>query len=247
MRKPIIAGNWKMNKTCKEAVELVSGLKPLVNNPNAEVVLCVPTIDLYPVSKELEGSQIKLGAQHMHFADFGAYTGETSAPMLTELGVEYVILGHSERRTYFNETNHMVNKRILTALRHNIKPILCIGETLYEKKQEQTGTVLTTCLRECLENVDDLSNVIVAYEPYWAIGTGKTPTLDQIAIVMSFIRDTIGQLYGAKNIDAVHLLYGGSVTPVNAKDIFSILDVDGGLIGGASLKEDLFSEIIKQV
>ncbi len=247
MRRPIVAGNWKMNKTVKEGLELVREIKPLVKGAKAEVVLCVPATMLYPLKQELDGTDLKLGAQNVHFAEFGAYTGEISAPMLQELGVEYVIIGHSERRTYFAENNHTVNKRTLSALRHGLKPIVCIGETLYEKKSEQTGQVLTTALRDGLEGVEDFSQVVVAYEPYWAIGTGKTPTLDQIAIVISFIRDTIGQLFGEKNSEAVRILYGGSVNPVNAEEIFSLLDVDGGLIGGASLKADQFSAIVNAI
>lgn len=247
MRKPLVAGNWKMNKTVKESLEFISEIKPLLDGVETETVLCVPSTSIYPLSKELENSNIKLGAQNVYSAEFGAYTGEISPLMLKELGVEYVILGHSERRTLFAETNYTVNKRTRSALKHGLKPIVCIGETLYEKKSEQTGQVLTTALRESLEDIEDFSQVIVAYEPYWAIGTGKTPTLDQIAIVISFIRDTIGQLYGANNLDVCRILYGGSVNPTNASDIFSLLDVDGGLIGGASLKAQQFAEIVKSV
>lgn len=245
MRKPIVAGNWKMNKTVKEGIELVNELKPLITDATADVCLCVPATSLYAINLELANTNICLGAQNVHFAEFGAYTGEISPIMLKELGVEYVILGHSERRTYFADTNHTVNKRTISALNHGLKPIVCIGETLYEKKQEQTGQVLTTALRESLEGVEDFSKVVVAYEPYWAIGTGKTPTIDQIAIVISFIRDTIAQLYGVENSDMCRILYGGSVTPANAAEIFSLIDVDGGLIGGASLKAQQFAEIVK--
>ncbi len=245
MRKPLVAGNWKMNKTVQEGIELINEIRPLVEGANAETVLCVPSTSLYPLGQHLQGSNLKLGAQNVHHAEFGAYTGEISALMLKELGVEYVILGHSERRTFFAENNHSVNKRTLTAVKHGIKPIICIGETLYEKKSEQTGQVLTTALRDGLEGVEDFSQVVVAYEPYWAIGTGKIPTLDQIAIVVSFIRDTIGQLYGEQNSERCRILYGGSVNPSNAEEIFSLLDVDGGLIGGASLKPQQFAEIVK--
>lgn len=244
MRNRIVAGNWKMNKTVKEGLELVDQMIPLLTDAQADVVLCVPATDIYPISQRIKGTNIKLGAQNVHHAEFGAYTGEISAEMLSELGVEYVLVGHSERRIYFGETNYTVNKRTLAALKHGLSPIVCIGESLYEKKSEKTGVVLTAALREGLEGVEDFSKVVVAYEPYWAIGTGKTATLEQIAIVTSFIRDTIAQIFGEKNAELVRLLYGGSVNPANAHEIFSLLDIDGGLIGGASLKAKEFSEIV---
>ena len=247
MRKPIIAGNWKMNKTPSEARELVSALVPLVQDAKCDVVVCTPAVDFAAVSEVIKGTNIKLGAENMHWKESGAYTGELSAAMLKESGVEYVILGHSERRQYFGETNETVNKRVRAALDNGLKVILCVGEVLEEREQGVTFEVVGMQTKIALQGVseEELKNVIIAYEPVWAIGTGKTATADQANEVNGYIRSVIAQLYGQAAADAFVVQYGGSMNAGNAEELLAKEHVDGGLIGGASLKAKDFSVIVK--
>ena len=245
MRKPIIAGNWKMNKTAKEAVELVSALKPLVENAECDVVVCVPFTDIYAVAEAIEGSNIHLGAQNVHFADHGAFTGEISADMLIEAGVEYVIIGHSERRQYFGETDETVNKRTLAALAKGLKPIVCVGESLEERETGKTEQVLKTQIVNGLKDIEDITKVVIAYEPIWAIGTGKTATAEQANETIGFIRKTVAETFCPKCAEKVRIQYGGSMNAKNAHELMSMPEIDGGLIGGASLKAEDFSIVVK--
>ena len=244
MRKPIIAGNWKMNKTPAQGVELVNELKPLVENAECDVVVCVPATDIYAVGEALKGSNIKLGAENVHFAENGAYTGEISADMLLELGVEYVIIGHSERRQYFGETDETVNKRTLTALNKGLIPIVCIGETLEERETGKTEEVLRRQVVEGLKGVEDLTKLVIAYEPVWAIGTGKTATSEQANETIGFIRNTLAEVFCPKCAAAVRIQYGGSMKGSNAKELMAQSEIDGGLIGGASLKAADFAQVV---
>lgn len=244
MRKPIIAGNWKMNNTANEGVKLVKELAPLVADANCEVVVCVPFTALDRVSQALKGTNIKLGAENVHFAEKGAYTGEISADMLLEFGVEYVIIGHSERRTYFGETDDTANKRVLAALNKGITPILCVGETLYERENDMTEVVLSRQVTNGLVDVEDVSKVVIAYEPVWAIGTGKTATADQANETIAFIRKTIADTFGKKAAKEVRIQYGGSMNAKNATELMAMPEIDGGLIGGASLKAEDFSKVV---
>ena len=247
MRKPIIAGNWKMNKTPSEARELVSALIPLVKDAKCDVVGCTPAVDFAAVSEVIKGTNIKLGAENMHWKESGAYTGELSAAMLKESGVEYVILGHSERRQYFAETDETVNKRAKAALAGGLKPIICVGESLTQREQGVTEELIRMQVKIALNGVtaDELKNVVIAYEPIWAIGTGKTATADQAEEVCAAIRKVVGELYGADAAKALTVQYGGSMNPKNAEELLSKPDVDGGLIGGASLKADQFAVIVE--
>ena len=244
-RTPIIAGNWKMNNTAREGVALVNALKPLVADAKCEVVVCVPAIDIPAVAEAIAGSNIKLGAQNVHYAPKGAYTGEISASMLLEYGVEYVIIGHSERRQYFGETDETVNKRTIAALHAGLKPIVCVGETLAEREGGKTEEVLSRQVREGLANIADLANVVIAYEPVWAIGTGRTASCDQANETIRFIRRTCASIFGKEQADLVRIQYGGSMNADNYKLLMSMPDIDGGLIGGASLKAIDFSAIVK--
>ena len=244
MRKPIIAGNWKMNKTPAQGVELVNELKPLVKDAECDVVVCVPATDLYAVAQAVKGSNIHLGAQNVHFAESGAYTGEISADMLLELGVEYVIIGHSERRQYFGETDETVNKRTLTALAKGLIPIVCIGETLEERETGKTEEVLRRQTVEGLKGVEDLTKLVVAYEPVWAIGTGRTATSEQANETIGFIRKVLAETFCEKCANAVRIQYGGSMKGSNAKELMAQPEIDGGLIGGASLKAPDFSLVV---
>lgn len=244
MRKPIIAGNWKMNKTAAEAKTLIEELKPLVARARAEVVVCVPFTDLEVVGEALAGSKIHLGAQNVAWADKGAFTGEISAAMLKELGVEYVIIGHSERRQYFGETDESVNKRIKQALANDLKPIVCVGETLTEREKNRTKRVLKKQVVGALEGIEDLSDVVIAYEPVWAIGTGKTATKEDANLTIGYIRRVVSQLYGKEVAKTLRIQYGGSMNPGNAKELMSMRNIDGGLIGGASLKAEDFSKVV---
>ncbi len=244
MRKPIIAGNWKMNKTAAEAKALIEELKPLVARARAEVVVCVPFTDLEVVGEALAGSKIHLGAQNVAWADKGAFTGEISAAMLKELGVEYVIIGHSERRQYFGETDESVNKRIKQALANDLKPIVCVGETLTEREKNRTKRVLKKQVVGALEGIEDLSDVVIAYEPVWAIGTGKTATKEDANLTIGYIRRVVSQLYGKEVAKTLRIQYGGSMNPGNAKELMSMRNIDGGLIGGASLKAEDFSKVV---
>ena len=236
-RKAIIAGNWKMNKTPKEAKELLNAITPLVKDAGCEVIACVPYVDLATALEATEGTNVKIGAENCHWAESGAFTGEISTGMLKEMGVEYVVLGHSERRQYFGETDETVNKRTKAALAAGLKPIVCVGELLWERECDITEEVIARQIKLDLFNVteEELKNVVIAYEPVWAIGTGKTATADQAEEVCSFIRATIAKLYNQDAADAVTIQYGGSMNDGNADELLSKTNVDGGLIGGASL------------
>lgn len=246
-RKPVIAGNWKMNKTPSEAVQLINEIKAAVTAPVCDVIACVPYVCLPAAIEAAKGSCIKIGAQNMHFEKSGAFTGEISADMLKELGVEYVIIGHSERRQYFGETDVTVNKKILAALANGLKVILCVGESLQQREQGVTKELVKMQTKIALQGVsaEDMANVIIAYEPIWAIGTGKTATADQAEEVCAAIRKVVGELYGADAAKALTVQYGGSMNPKNAEELLSKPDVDGGLIGGASLKADQFAVIVE--
>lgn len=246
IRRAVIAGNWKMNKTRPEAKELIEALKPLVKDAGCEVVICVPFTNLETAVELTKGTNIKVGAQNCHFAKSGAYTGEVSADMLTELGVEYVVLGHSERRQYFGETDETVNKITKAALEAGLKPIVCVGELLWERECGITEEVIARQIKLDFYDVsaEQLKNCIIAYEPVWAIGTGKTATADQAEEVCAFIRATLAKLYGEETANAVTIQYGGSMNAGNAAELLSKTDVDGGLIGGASLKANDFAAIV---
>lgn len=245
MRRKVVAGNWKMNKTPNEAKELIKVLKPKVFNKNVDVIFCVPFVDLQVAIDLLMGSDIAVGAQNMFFEEKGAYTGEVSPNMLYEMGVEYVIIGHSERRQIFGETDECVNKKVLKAFEHEIIPIVCCGETLDQREAGETIDFVKSQITKAFENVspEDAVNAIVAYEPIWAIGTGKVATAQQAEEVCLAIRDTICDLYGEDIAIEIRILYGGSVNGSNAAEIFAMEDIDGGLVGGASLKED-FANIV---
>ena len=245
MRKPIIAGNWKMNKTKAEAIALIEELKPLVKDAECDVVVCVPFTDIYAVAEAVKGSNIHLGAQNVHFAASGAYTGEISADMLLEAGVEYVIIGHSERRQYFGETDETVNKRTLTALEKGLTPIVCVGESLEERETGKTEEVLKTQIVNGLKDVEDIKKVVITYEPIWAIGTGKTATSEQANETIAFIRKVVAETFCPKCAEKVRIQYGGSMNAKNAHELMSMPEIDGGLIGGASLKAVDFSIVVK--
>ena len=245
-RKKIIAGNWKMNMTPSQAVELINTLKPLVANDEVDVLLCVPAIDIIPAMEAAKGSNIMIGAENMYFEEKGAFTGEISPAMLDDAGVKYVIIGHSERREYFAETDETVNKRTKAALAGGLKPIICVGESLDQREQGVTEELVRMQVKIALNGVtaDELKNVVIAYEPIWAIGTGKTATADQAEEVCAAIRKVVGELYGEDAAKALTVQYGGSMNPKNAEELLSKPDVDGGLIGGASLKADQFAVIV---
>ena len=237
MRKPIIAGNWKMNKTIAEAVEFVNDIKGQLNDKTVDAVICAPFIMLKDLKEVTKGTNIKIGAQNMHFEDNGAFTGEVSPVMLKELGMDYVVIGHSERREYFNETDETCNKKVLKALEVGIDPILCCGETLEERETDKTKDKVKTQIVSGLSNVksEDLEKVVIAYEPIWAIGTGKTATAEQANDVISYIREVISSIYG-EVANKVRIQYGGSVKPSNIVEIMEQSDIDGALVGGASLQ-----------
>ena len=244
-RKKIIAGNWKMNMTPSEAVELVNTLKPLVANDDVDVVFCVPAIDIIPVVEAAKGSNIQIGAENMYFEEKGAFTGEISPAMLTDAGVKYVVLGHSERREYFAETSETVNKKMLKAFEHGITPIMCCGETLEQREQGVTMDFIRQQVKVGFLNVtaDQAKTAVIAYEPIWAIGTGKTATTEQAQEVCGKIRECIAEMYDTDTAEAVRIQYGGSVNAGNAAELFAQPDIDGGLVGGASLKAD-FGKIV---
>jgi len=246
MRKKVIAGNWKMNMLPNEAIDYIQAFEPLVKDANAEVVLCVPYTDLFYCLMNVQGTNIKIGAQNMHFAETGAYTGEVSGKMLKSIGVEYVIIGHSERRQYYNETDESVNKKLKAAFENELKPIVCVGETLEEREAGKTEEIITTQTRLALDGLtpEQVKNTIVAYEPIWAIGTGKTATSEDANNSIKSIRAEIRKIYGEEVAENVIIQYGGSVKSSNAKELFSTSDIDGGLVGGASLKPDEFSKIV---
>lgn len=246
MRKPIIAGNWKMNMTPSEGVALVESLKPLVEDAACEVVVCPPAICLPAVAKAIEGSNIALGAQNMHWEPKGAYTGEIAAGMLCEVGVQYVIIGHSERRAYFAETNETVNKKVRAAIAAGLTPIMCCGETLELRESGGTDAFVAQQIREGLQDLtaDQVAALVIAYEPIWAIGTGRTATNDQAQETIAMIRATVADVFGAQAADAVRIQYGGSMNPKNASDLMAMPDIDGGLIGGASLNAADFAKVV---
>lgn len=246
-RAAIIAGNWKMNKTPAETTVLINEMKPLVAGANCKVVLCVPFVDIDAALKASEGSNIEIGAENCHFEKSGAFTGEVSAPMLKEMGVKYVIIGHSERRQYFGETDVTVNLRLKAALAEGLKVILCVGETLEQREQNITAELVAMQTKIALNGVSkaDAANVIIAYEPVWAIGTGKTATSDQAEEVCAIIRNVVAEIYDNDSAEAMTIQYGGSMNAKNADELLSKTNVDGGLIGGASLKAEDFSVIVK--
>jgi triosephosphate isomerase len=247
-RKKLLAGNWKMNKTSADAVSLARELVAAVGTqPDVEIVICPPFTALEVVAKAIDGSLIKLGAQNMHFEASGAFTGEVSAPMLRAIFTTHVILGHSERRSLFGETDELVNKKLLAALKNQLRPILCVGESLAEREAGSTLKVVQTQTERGLEGVskDQASTLIVAYEPVWAIGTGKVATTEQAQEVHAFIRGLLTKHYGEAVAQKVRILYGGSMKPANAPELLAQKDIDGGLIGGASLESRSFVELIK--
>ncbi len=244
-RRKIIAGNWKMNKTPSEAVALVNELKPLVANDEVDVVFCVPAIDIIPAMEAAKGSNIQIGAENMYYEESGAYTGEIAPNMLTDVGVKYVIIGHSERREYFAESDETVNKKVLKAFEHGITPIICCGESLTQREQGITIDWIRQQIKIAFQNVtaEQAKAAVIAYEPIWAIGTGKTATSDQAQEVCGAIRACIGEIYDGATAEAIRIQYGGSVNAGNAAELFAKPDIDGGLVGGASLKAD-FGKIV---
>ena len=245
MRRKIIAGNWKMNMTPSEAVKLVEELKPLVKNEEADVVFCVPAIDIVPVVEAVKGSNIEVGAENMYFEEKGAYTGEISPAMLTDAGVKYVILGHSERREYFHETDEDINKKMKKAFEHGLTPIMCCGESLAQREQGITIDWIRQQVKIGFQGIPaaDAAKAVIAYEPIWAIGTGKTATTEQAEEVCKAIRECIAEVYGEATAEAIRIQYGGSVNAGNAAELFAQPDIDGGLVGGASLKAD-FGKVV---
>ena len=245
MRKPIIAGNWKMNKTIEETIEFINEIKDKLNDDKVEAVICAPFTVLKDLKEATKGTNIKVGAQNMHYAENGAFTGEVSATMLKEIGMDYVIIGHSERRQYFNETNEACNKKVLKALEVGINPILCCGETLEQREANETKNICKTQIEEALKDIDvnDISKVVIAYEPIWAIGTGKTATSEDANDVISYIREVVAKLYGEKS-NEVRIQYGGSVKPQNVAEIMAQSDIDGALVGGASLAANDYIQLV---
>lgn len=244
-RKKIIAGNWKMNMTPSEAVELVNTLKPLVANDEVDVVFCVPAIDIIPAMEAAKGTNIQIGAENMYFEEKGAFTGEISPNMLVDAGVKYVIIGHSERREYFAETDETVNKKVLKAFEHGLTPIICCGESLTQREQGITIDWIRQQIKIAFLNVtaEQAKTAVIAYEPIWAIGTGKTATTEQAEEVCAGIRACIAEVYDEATAEAIRIQYGGSVNAGNAAELFAQADIDGGLVGGASLKAD-FGKIV---
>lgn len=244
-RRKIIAGNWKMNKTPSEAKALVELLAPLVKDADAEVVYCVPAIDIVPVAEAIKGSNVQLGAENISDQDAGAFTGEISADMLLDAGVKYVIIGHSERRQYYKEDDAFLNRKVLKALERGLTPILCCGETLEQREAGVTLDWIRLQIKSDLQGVtaEQAASMVIAYEPIWAIGTGKTATSDQAEEVCKAIRDTIADIYDSDTAEKIRIQYGGSMKPANCKELLAKPDIDGGLIGGAALKAD-FAEIV---
>ena len=244
-RRKIIAGNWKMNMTPTEAAALVETLKPLVKTEEADVVFCVPAIDIIPAMEAAKGTNISIGAENMYFEEKGAFTGEISPAMLVDAGVKYVIIGHSERREYFAETDETVNKKVLKAFEHGLTPIICCGETLTQREQGITIDWIRQQIKIAFLNVtaDQAKTAVIAYEPIWAIGTGKVATTEQAEEVCAAIRACIGEIYDEATAEAIRIQYGGSVSASSAPELFAQPDIDGGLVGGASLKPD-FGQIV---
>ena len=247
VRKAIIAGNWKMNKTPAEATELLSQITPLVKDADCDVIACVPYVDLHAALEATKGTNVKIGAENCHWAANGAFTGEISAPMLKAMGIEYVIIGHSERRQYFGETDETVNQRVRAALDSGLTVILCVGELLKEREQGITAEVVSLQTKVALKGVsaEELKNIVIAYEPVWAIGTGLTATADQAEEVCAIIRNVLADLYCADCAQGVTIQYGGSMNDANAAELLSKENVDGGLIGGASLVAEKFAAIVE--
>ena len=246
MRRKVIAGNWKMNMLPNETIQFIEDLAPLVKNTEHEVILCVPYTDLFYALLTAQNTNIKIGAQNMHFEESGAYTGEISGKMLKSINVEYVIIGHSERRQYFNETDETVNKKVKAAFENGLKPIVCVGETLEQRESGKVEEIITNQTKLALDGLtnEQVENTIIAYEPIWAIGTGKTATKEDANDAVKAIRKKIAEIYGQNVADGVIIQYGGSVKSSNAKELFSMSDIDGALVGGASLKADEFSKIV---
>ena len=246
-RKIFAAGNWKMNRTPKEAEEFVQSLKERVAGADSDVLVCVPYVCLPSVLAAAKGSDVKVGAQNMHWEEKGAYTGEISGPMLKEMGVEYVIIGHSERRQYFAETNETVNKKVHSAFKYGLLPIVCVGENLVQREQGITSDLVRCQVKVALLGISSelAKKITIAYEPIWAIGTGKTATNEQANEVCTVIRKTVEELYGNDVAEVIRIQYGGSVKATNAEGLFNMSDIDGGLVGGASLKLDDFEKIVK--
>ena len=246
MRRKVIAGNWKMNMLPDETIKFIEEFAPLVKDTENEVILCVPYTDLFYALLNVQGTNIKIGAQNMHFEEKGAYTGEISPQMLKSINVEYVIIGHSERRQYYNETDETVNKKIKSAFNVGLKPIVCVGEALEERETGKTAEIITNQTRLALDGLtnEQVENTIIAYEPIWAIGTGKTATSEDANNSIKEIRNKIAEIYGQNTASRVIIQYGGSVKSSNAKELFTTSDIDGGLVGGASLKAEEFSKIV---
>ena len=247
MRKPIIAGNWKMNNTIAEAQKLIGELKPLVADAAAEVVICVPYTAIQKAAELTAGSNIAVGAENVAWADKGAFTGEISAAMLKEVGATYVIIGHSERRQMFGETDETVRARTAQALKNGLKPIVCVGELLSERESCKTEEVVRRQTEGAFAGLTaaDMENVVIAYEPVWAIGTGKTATAEQANETIAYIRSVVKNMFGAQVANALRIQYGGSMNPANATALMAQPDIDGGLIGGASLKAEDFAKVVK--
>ena len=245
MRRKIVAGNWKMNKTPKQAVELIGELRQVVNNDEVDVIVCPTAVCLPAVLEAVKGTNIQVGAQNMYFEENGAFTGEIAPSMLTELGVKYVIIGHSERRQYFGETDVTVNKKVLKAIEHGLVPIVCVGETLEQREQDITIDLMRIQTKIAFKDVkaEDAAKSVIAYEPVWAIGTGKTATSEQAEEVCAAIREVVAEIYTQEVADAVRIQYGGSVSGDNANELFNMGNIDGGLVGGASLS-DAFGGIV---
>lgn len=247
MRRPIIAGNWKLNKTSSEAVELIKGIKENTKEYDVEVLVCPVYTVLGKVKEEIKDTPILLGAQNVYWEESGAFTGEISSKMLIDAGCDYVIIGHSERRQYFSETNETVNKKVNAALNAGLNVIMCVGETLQERESEQTFDIIESHLTGGLKNINSEKiheKLVIAYEPVWAIGTGKTATSEQAEEVHAFIREKLETIYGTETADLIRILYGGSVKPENIEELITEQNIDGGLIGGASLDAVSFSKII---
>ena len=245
MRQKVIAGNWKMNMHPGEAIEFITNLTPLVKDTKNEIILCVPYIDLFYSILTAQGTNIKIGAQNMHYEESGAYTGEISGKMLKAINVEYVIIGHSERRKYFNETDEIVNKKVKSAFKYGLKPIVCVGETLNQREEGRAEEVIKKQVDDVLEGLtkEQVGSLVIAYEPIWAIGTGKAATSEDANNGAKQIRDEISKTYGQETASRVIILYGGSVNETNAKELFEMSDIDGGLVGKASLNPEEFSKI----
>ncbi|BEP28748.1 triose-phosphate isomerase [Helicovermis profundi] len=246
MRIPIIAGNWKMNMTIKEGIEFIGKIKPSVKGTDVEVLICAPYVMLKDLVEAAKGSNVKIGAENMHYEEKGAFTGEISPLMLKEIDVDYVILGHSERRQYYNETDETVNKKLVKALEFKISPIVCVGETLDQREGDLTKDVCKVQIEGAFNNInqDDVEKIVIAYEPIWAIGTGKTATSEEANEVIMYIRNVIKGLYDEETSEKVRIQYGGSVKPSNVEEIMNESDIDGALVGGASLKADSFVELV---